>query len=269
VPACPCVDDICRKDLAMPAADFKSLPIDTGVGDYHFNRFRVAFKKPNVSAATLAEDFSRNFPTYLNSPFAKVVWGDHTFESKPTLRFHGIVKGRSPPHSDWVVRQWYDPTVGFTAQTLKREFGDLVEDGVGGTAGFVVAGIVGSVIGVHDNRLHFLAGRRSWRVGEGPIFGIANGLFVLETIAVERFSARCYQVAGDALEDQIPNIWAANLNNFIKMKGLTRVPQPSRKLWKQRMDVDFYQQKNLKDLSALKADPEFIDAYPLFRTILP
>jgi len=31
-------------------------------------------------------------------------------------------------HDDWVVRHWHDRTIGFTAQTLKREFFIAGED---------------------------------------------------------------------------------------------------------------------------------------------
>jgi len=268
--------------------DFTALPVQSGVGDYHFNRFRVAFNKPpGLSTAALAADFVTNFPLYLNSQFATVVWGTRTFNSKPTLRFHGFVKklgiDLARPHTDWVVREWCDLNVGFTAQTLKREFLETSEDAaaaVGGGAGGrmlpVLGPIVGPVVGagaaVHYNRMHFLAGRRSWRVDEGKAFGAAGDVFILETIAVERFSAEFYRIADSVagMEEKIPDIWIANLNNFINKRALVRVSPPLhlKARWTKKYDVDYFR-TSFKDLNALKAHPEFVDAYRLFPTILP
>jgi hypothetical protein len=277
-------------------ADFTVLPVYDGVGPYHFNRYRVVFQnRPGLSVANLAADFVRNFPQYLNSDYATVDWGGtRTFNSKPTLKFHGFLKyfgGRidiAQPHNDWVVQEWCNPSVGFTAQTLKREFFDLGEDGeasVGAAVpgGAIGAGVGGAVIGivtavgvaagaVHYNRMHFLAGRRSWRVGDGTAFGVKGDVSVLETIAVERFSARFYQT-GDhvlALEEKIPDIWIANLNNFIKKWGLNPIGQSLRANWKTKYrNIYYFVKIDFKDLDSLRAHPEFLDAYPLFRTILP
>jgi hypothetical protein len=289
-------------ELSMAPPDFTALPVYSGVGDYHFNRFRVVFKKPaGLSAATLAQDFATNFPGYLKSQFATVTWGERGFNRKQTLKFHGVLPvlhmDIARPHNDWVVREWYDPSVGFTAQTLKREFFDIAED-IAVASAAVVFGEAGPAVAgaaVHYNRMHFLAGRRSWRVGDGKTFGVApadvetfgvgpanivstgiegGDIFVLETIAVERFSARPFQIAGGALENKIPDIWVANLNNFIQKNGLTRLKWKPHKRdrktgWEERQSIDFFRKTDFKDLSSLKAHAEFLDAYPLFPTILP
>lgn len=274
-------------------ADFTDLKVQTGVGDYHFNRYRIAFEKPpGLSTPDLAREFVTNFPLYLNSPFATVVWGSHNFNGKPTLRFHGFMKvlgiDLARPHTDSVVREWVDFGLGFTGQTLKREFFDAAEDistgalgYVGGTATLPILGpilgpagqIGGAAAAVHYNRMHFLAGRRSWRVDEGSAFGVAGNVVILETAAVERFSAHAFQI-GDwvaGLEKKIPDIWISNLNNFVKLKGLTVVPPPTppKAKWVNKNNVTYVQFLDLKDLSALKSEPEFADAYRLFPTILP
>jgi hypothetical protein len=267
-------------------ADFTALTVDTGVGAYHFNRFRIAFQlPPGKSAAFLASDLVVRFPSYLNSPYATVEWGDHYHEGKPTLRFHGIKKllgiNIAAPHSDWVVREWVDQMVGFTAQTLKREFFSAGEDiaafegpNVGASVLIPVVGPVygaaGGFTAAHYNRMHFLAGRRSWRISPGNVFGVQGNVIVLETIAAERFSAHAYNI-GDAvigLEKAIPDVWIALLNNFVTQNGFTVVPQPLGPRWVSRNRVD-YLQLAFPSLGAMKADAEFAKANALYPTILP
>jgi len=271
--------------------NFTELLIGDGVGDIHFNRFRIAFKPPaGISAATLAGDLVNNFPRYLNSAYANVEVGDHDHEGKPTFHFHGYAYALgfdlAKPHDDWVVREWVDRNIGFTAQTLKREFGVAGEDfGTGFGAGlgslfvpglpFLGLGGLGNaaVIGlsaVHYNRMHFLAGRRSWRIGEGSLFGVPGGVFVFETVAVERFSSAVYDTADAVLglESKIPDVWIALLNNFVNMKVLTVVPQKLKPFWKNDDRVD-YLTLSFDGFGALVAEPEFKDAYRLFPTILP
>jgi hypothetical protein len=171
--------------------DFTALPVADGVGDYHFNRFRIAFKaSPTTSAAALealVSDLLNNFPTYLTSGYAKMEFGGRHHEGKPTLHFHGYAKvlglDLAKPHDDWVVIQWKDPKIGFTAQTLKREFFVAGDDvGTGAGVGYlllgpllpavgIIAAVAGTGAAVHYNRMHFLAGRRSWRIGPAPISG--------------------------------------------------------------------------------------------------
>jgi hypothetical protein len=277
--------------------DFTALSIDDGSGDIHVNRFRIAFQPPKgISAATLAADLVDNFPTYFNSEFARVEWGSRQHEGKPTLHFHGYAKvlglDLAKPHDDWVVRHWVDRDIGFTAQTLKREFfvaGDDVAAGVGAAVGasFIfnavpVLGVVGKVLGpvatvvvggaaaIHYNRMHFLAGRRSWRISDGAVFGLSSNVIVLETAAIERFSAAAYRTADAVigLESRIPNVWIALLNNFVNKKRLTVVPQTLKSKWKSKNRVD-YLQLSFGENDIPLADPEFRDILRLYRTAWP
>ena len=265
--------------------DFTALTVDTGVGDIHFNRFRIAFQpRAGIPPATLASDLIDNFPTYFDSQFATVKFGDHNHEGKFTLHFHGYAKvlgvDLAAPHSDWVVREWVDRNVGFTAQTLKREFSDAREDletGVGPELILPLIPIVGLLgtlaIGggaVHYNRMHFLAGRRSWRIGDGTVFGLSSDVNVLETVAVERFSAQAYNVGNSVigLESKIPDIWIALLNNFVNKKGLTVVPQTLKPRWKNKNRVD-YLQLSFSEMAEMIAEPEYWDVYRLYPTIIP
>lgn len=269
--------------------DFTLLPVYDGVGPFHFNRYRVVFEKPAAtSAKALSNDYVSQFPNYFNSQYASVQWGSRNYLGKPTLKFHGYFRKLgvdvAQPHHDWVEREWCDPDVGFTAQTLKREFFDPVDDGEAAAGGSAlgyrpsvvpyepVTGIAGAIAAVHYNRMHFLAGRRSWRMDEGIVFGETANTCVLETIAVEQFSARVFALSDAALgmEKFIPNIWIANLTNYVRMRGLVTLPSVKQNSsgWKNKTSVYFFVQ-NFPNLASLNANQEFQDAYPLYNTILP
>jgi hypothetical protein len=118
--------------------------------------------------------------------------------------------------------------------------------------------------------MHFLAGRRSWRISEGAVFGLSADVIVLETVAVERFSARAYSTADTivGLEAKIPDVWIALLNNFVNKKSLKVVPQKLKARWTSRSRVDFVQ-LSFEDFMPMLADPEFQNLYRLYPTILP
>jgi hypothetical protein len=322
-------------------SDFTALPVYDGVGVYHFNRYRVVFIRPSDKTKTaLASDFVSGFPTYFTSPHANVVaHSDRKFNGANTLEFHGILDKMgldiARPHNDWVAKVWENVSRGFTAQTLKREFWVAGEDlaaagggavgggatgggggaaigsvvpglgtAVGAIAGGVLGGLGGAGTAVHWNRMHFLAGRRSWLLDDAAAFGITPrelnryfeyeekagrnflrgdvDLCVLETAAVERFSSRFFQVGDLAmgLEDAIPPIWTANLANFVGMKGLWSINPASPTLplegWDTRrwLAGDFrrgiyYYRDEFDTLDELKGDPEFVKAYRLYPTLLP
>jgi len=273
--------------------DFTELQIfSDGSGDFHLNRFRIAFEPPaGRSAAALASDLIDNFPTYLGSPYATVQLGDRSHEGKRTLRFHGYARllglDLAAPHDDWVVVSWVDRNVGFTAQTLKREFADFGDD-VGAGGGVLLAGnlpvvgalaqlagpvlwVAGAVGTVHYNRMHFLAGRRSWRISAGDDFGLSDKVVVLETVAVERFSSLAFRAADTiaGLEARIPDVWIALLENFVRRKGLEVVPQklPGAR-WRHRSNVD-YVQLSFDDIGDMQAEREFQEILRLYPSILP
>ena len=198
--------------------DFTVLPVWGGVGDWHFNRYRAVFKRPpNLGKQLLAADFVANFPQYLTSRYAKVLRTDRTYATMPTFHFHGTkmkalpspvpYNGRLPevdlaaPHSDWVVKIDDNANLGFTAQTLKREFNDLfkdsaVDDGAG-LATLIAPTLAFIALRFDDpvqvNRMHFLAeGLRSWRLDDGKNFEVDGDVMVIETTAVERFSHKLF-----------------------------------------------------------------------------
>lgn len=86
------------------------------------------------------------------------------------------------------------------------------------------------------NRQHFLAGTRSWRVG----YDGTRKQFYVETITIERYSCRFYQVADSvhSTRQDVLTLWDNLLNNFVKTEALpphrfTPVdpPAPLRKLY--------------------------------------
>ena len=132
-----------------------------------------------------------------------------------------------------MVQGWSDPNLGFTAQTLQRRFLDK-DDGQAALAAGGAAALGGPIAAVAAddamgaNCKHFLAGRRSWKLTDGTMFGLPQSLHVLETAAVERFSCRTYQASniGGMTENKIPPIWIANLANFVDRPGYEVIPQP-------------------------------------------
>lgn len=277
--------------------DFTVLPVYGGAGDWHFNRYRAVFQRPpNIDKQLLAKDFVTNFPQYLTSKYAEVLKADRTYATMPTLHFHGfkmipyVVGGDgtppetvdidiAKPHSDWVVKIDDNDHLGFTVQTLKREFTDLSEDGptkTAGIIGFMVNPLLAVPLGRDDpmqvNRMHFLAGRRSWRLDDGKNFEVDGDVFVVETCAVERFSHQSYVRADSllGLQAAIPDVWVAMLNNFVKMKALVQVPQRLRPGWKNKEGIDYYA-KSFASFEALASDVEYAQQkrLGLFKTLLP
>jgi hypothetical protein len=292
-------------------ADFEELKVFDGCGPWHLNRFRIAFECPTgMSKNMLAANFVGRFPQFLNSPYATTeVASGHTFEGKTTLKFWGSLKilgiETNYMHHDWVFQAWKDPSIGFTAQTLKRTFIDPIEDAAVGAASTPFAPLipgVGSIpvvgqaaaagAGVETNRKHFLAGRRSWRLDTMDAFSgnpleynsppASGNLLMLETVAIERFSDRFYQL-GDkvmGLEKTIPPIWISNLENFVRIMGLkarTGLWGYARQGWQSAGAkfptvgsgaVSFFIE-NFPDEASLNNDVECHDVLRLYPTILP
>lgn len=249
-------------------SDFTELSVHGGVGDWHFNRFRIAFEPRD--RATLFAELRANFPAYINSSFARAEWGSHKYHNLQTIHFHGYAKlfgiDLAQPHTDWVAIIDSN-AVSFTVQTLKREFWDNKEDAETGSpfSGFVVG-----YAATHYNRMHFLAGRRAWRIDKGSVFGLSNDVMVLETAAVERLSAYPFEIADSliGLEKKVPPIWLAFLNNFVIKLGLKPVGQTLKPRWKIESRAMHIELK-FRDQGGLMRDSEFIDASQLYLSLLP
>jgi len=270
-------------------ADFTELPVYEGVGKWHFNRFRIAFEPPkSATPATLCSKLLANFPTFINSKYATAEWGDVQYNGLKTVHFHGYAKyigiDLAKPHTDWVAILVRDPKgVSFTVQTLKREFTNA-EDAetagagallafvpvVGPLVGVVGGAVLGGTVGAHYNRMHFLAGRRAWRIDNGSVFGLPDDVMVLETVAVERFSAEAYNFADSVvgLEKRLPDVWLAFLNNFVNQMGLNPVDQAQKPRWKKESRA-MHIELSFANIYGLMGDPEFVDASKLYLSLLP
>jgi hypothetical protein len=280
-------------------ADFERLNIHEGRGAFHLNRFRIAFEPPaGFTKETLARDFVTNFPTYLKSSVASVEFRkDRPLDGKTTLKFLGALKllwnsvdANPGAHHDWVVQEWVDQNVGFTAQTLKRTFFDSDDAAaaggafIGSTPLLIPMLRIGSMVLAADvNRYHFLAGRRSWRLDTAAAFGQAAGdfdagssdLWILETVAVERFSHIAFMVGDYVLgfEERVPAVWIALLENFVKIKALKVrkifMPKPADVWENTTMGWVRYHADKFDNLAALKADRHYVDFTSLYPTVLP
>ena len=124
----------------------------------------------------------------------------------------------------------------------------------------------------HFNRMHFLAGRRSWRIGEGKVFDpdLKDDVIILETAAVERFSSRAYRTADAVigLQNKVPDIWIAFLNNFVNKQGLPVFVQTLKPGWKRKHWAN-YLQLSFESFAQLRAAREYGDLYKLYPTLDP
>jgi hypothetical protein len=118
-------------------------------------------------------------------------------------------------HNDWVFIKYKLPGACMTAQTLRRKWSSLSEDGPNGNMGFPA--YVGP--GLYVNQFHFLAGRRSWAIGPAKSFSVnRDDIGIIETAAVERFSLDLYTKVDSIIdiEKMIPPIWVTQLGNFVR-----------------------------------------------------
>lgn len=219
---------------------FTPLPFDSaGVGKFRFDRFRVYFRPDKPAAFDISGEinqFKNNFPTIFNAEFSGPSVSNPAFVQHQGLQFNGqdtmqFAFDTPGPnfHDDWVGFIEQDAH-SFTVQTLKRNFNTVFDDG---------APLPTSV-----NRLHFLAGRRTWRIGRaldmsGPEFAAANpvpnitfgpnptSFFVLETAALTRFSHLAFQIADldpglfNNMAEGIKEIWSVLLRNFVEFHDFT------------------------------------------------
>ncbi|MEM7153276.1 MAG: hemopexin repeat-containing protein [Myxococcota bacterium] len=248
-------------------ARFNALYIlPSGSGEYHANRYRVYFR-PNQQGMTVADlnnEFMRSFTSIFNGSVsggttnvAEVTRrGDLSWEGEAPLQFTldaVFADAIDVPdvRDDWVGITWKEAGRGFAAQTLQLEQSTGRQVGVavmGITLGGLLGGIPGAVLGTlvldeADEELmlsHFLAGRRSWVIGDA--YDDAAGeyleepptahgqVFYLETGAVERFSTWFYHVwptatlaglmaPGGDMRSAIDIVWKNLLENYLDFKG--------------------------------------------------
>lgn len=202
---------------------FRTLePRRDGVSDYHFNSFVAFFSAPRgFNPVRATQELLRDFPNvFSQGNRAVAVRTACRNDGLPTVRFTFDAPGPNI-HDDWVSMQ--AGPVSFLARTLERRWYTLAEKALGPISLLpglgAPAGILGE-IAVDINRRHFLAGRRSWRIGR---VGNTHDYYV-ETAAFERYSHLAY-LGSSAIIDMrqaIIDVWTIMLSNVLRLNGLRR-----------------------------------------------
>lgn len=207
-----------------PEAFTELSAIFDGVGNYHTNHFVGYFNPPQglkLKVKELTQLFYENFCTIFSANnIASARPGDPLkFMGLDTVRFRiggnlgdDFDKATGLVHHDWVSMQMEKPAgETFYGTTLKREWMEDFElktlsEAVGRYETKFALGAI------WINQHHFLAGRRSWRVGHNDDLDA----FYVETATFERNSNIIYQGAewGGRLRDDVKKLWAHLIVNF-------------------------------------------------------
>lgn len=240
---------------------FLELLATDGVGDYHVNHFvgyGAYLKSPGKLVATMNQKFYDQFIELFSPNKATADRGDYLFHGDDTIEF-GIGGKRGSfveklgglLHSDWVSMQMSTDGESFYASTLKRNWllplekaaVDLDED----MRGFIEV-----------NQHHFLAGRRSFKIG----YSEEMSRLYIETAALERSSLCEYNVIErtGALRAVIIDLWTHLIENVQKRHGkwispteLPKTYQGIRKGYQVKRKVDYRVDKSKNAGQALKA----------------
>jgi hypothetical protein len=216
---------------------FTELFITGGVGPFHTNHFvgYSGFEKVDPTRAALK---AARLTTWLRENFCAVFsekniaaaapYPERKFDGSPTVEFtiggnlgSSLEKLAGEVHSDWVVMREDEPSTSFYGSTLKREWLTPVEDNV--LTALDVKRMLrpkGKPTPAEDvvtermifvNQHHFLAGRRSWKVG----YDAKLYRFYVETAAFERSSLCEYSVAEESgvLRESVVGLWTNLIDN--------------------------------------------------------
>lgn len=208
---------------------FTELLVTDGVGDYHINHFigygaYQQLKNPQERLAWLNKEFYRRFVEVFSPNEATAEKGKYSFKGKDTIEFKigndlwtlvkGLASGDVGPlakklaglaHSDWVSIEMSDDGVSFYASTLKRKWMWDIEK-------LALSKSEDWRNPIEVNQHHFLAGRRSFKIGYSEEL---TRLYV-ETVAFERSSLCEYNVVEKntgVLRKEITNIWTNLIEN--------------------------------------------------------
>jgi hypothetical protein len=223
-----------------PLEPFNELnTIFDGLGDFHVNHFIGYFQLPITKEnhpRNLTSQFRRRFCNIFsadNIASAKLGGAKKKFKGLDTVEF--IIGGNLGPlveqvtgfvHSDWVSMQMDKDGNSFYGTTLKRnwlEKGEIVfllasltsilniVNPV--TAVFALAKHAAASRLIETNQYHFLAGRRSWRVG----YDDRRQMYYVDTAALERSSRVEYAAMEitDILRDDIIALWSHLVTNYV------------------------------------------------------
>lgn len=223
--------------------DFVELKPFNGSGNYHVNHFIGYFKPPKEKFDYVKAIWSfysnfdtifsgrKGFPNEIN--VAKALFSEKKFKGKKTVKFTAAgntenvaIKFGGNFHDDWVSIEMDGRNESFFATTLKREWLEPFEKIVRGTE--AVSLIYNTPIkyliicagerSTYVNQHHFLAGRRSWRIG----FDQKSNLCYIETISLERNSLIEYSVLEKTgfFREIINEIWINLIKNYAAFSGV-------------------------------------------------
>jgi len=228
------------KPSAKQAIKFREIPITDGVGEFHTNHFigysayeevdpmRAAFR-----AARFTKVFQQNFCAIFSEKnvATAVLHPDikHQGDSTVEFRVSGNVGNSAEKagglfHSDWVVMRSDSASASFYGTTLRRDWkypGEALLAAAVAVVGAKAKSASGKekpvtqAVGdrlVKVNQHHFLAGRRSWKVG----YDAALHRFYVETAAFERNSLCEYHVVEEfqVMREAIVKLWTNLVDNF-------------------------------------------------------
>lgn len=207
---------------------------EDGYGIYHTNHFIAYFDIPGVIKGKEKEEAKKRtnnllneFVKYFNSkdnlaevskglikcPCEGKITDTFVFKFLPNRLSDEVKKNKAKLieylslHFDWVAIQMPDDKETFFATTLRKEIdGNLP---------------IPADIDWFDNERHFLAGKRSWKIG----YDEDKKLYFIETVGYERFSSHKAaildsQIAG---REVINIIWGTLLKNYIEKNNFKAV----------------------------------------------
>jgi hypothetical protein len=195
---------------------FDELPVTDGVGDYHVNHFigygaYQPLKSPEKLVAALNRMFYTRFVDLFSPNEATAAWGKYFFHGDDTIEFEiGGEKGSFIEilggllHSDWVSMRMSADGESFYASTLRRKWLLLAEK--------LAVGLNEDVRGpIEINQHHFLAGRRSFKIG----YSAELRRLYIETAAFERSSLCEYSMLEKTgvLRAVIVDLWTRLIEN--------------------------------------------------------
>jgi hypothetical protein len=239
-------DDL-ESGSALGGEDFAELIREKdGTGNVHFNHF-ISYFKSDLKAGLenekiLTEHFQNNFKIIFNKDNIVGVETEtqRYFKEKNTMVFtlggdSGNLRDKAigAIHDDWVSVEFHNDKSSFFARTLKRNFPTNAEKIIPfilspsplNPLSHPLAGI-----SIDANRHHFLAGRRSWKIG----YEKEQDRFFIETAGMERYSLKFHDyIEGIAdLRGKIEKIWSILLSNYLQYTKqhhtpITNIPQLS------------------------------------------
>jgi len=239
---------------------FTELLVTDGVGDYHINHFIgygsfLPQSKPEQLVAKKNQEFYRTFTELFSPNDATAEIGDYSFKGHDTIEFaiggdlgDWFEKVGGFFHSDWVSMQMADDGESFYGSTLRRKWLLWKEE----AAIKLSAGLRNPI---EVNQHHFLAGRRSFKIG----YSKELSRLYIETAAFERSSLCEYNIAEKSglLRESIVQIWTNLIKNVEASSGSWISPlilgnQKVRQGYKLVGNVDYRVGQYKKPTEALK-----------------